>query len=73
MPYRLLNDHFFSFLLLLCMCILCNDIVDEILRAIIDDSFDVGRDIIVYVRDVDNMTVLTQSMKALSYQFNRFL
>jgi len=59
MLYRLLNNYLFSILLLLCLCILCYDIVDKALRAVVNDSFSVRGDIIVYTRDVDKITILT--------------
>jgi len=59
MLHRLLNNYLFSILLLLCLCILCYDIVNEALRAVVDDSFSVRRDIIVYTRDVNKITILT--------------
>ena len=59
MLHKLLNNYLFSILLLLCLCILCYDIVDKALRAVVDDSFSVRRDVIVYARDVNNMAILT--------------
>jgi hypothetical protein len=57
--YKLLNNYYFSILLLLCLCILYYDIVDKALRAVVNDSFSIRGDIIVYARDVNNITVLT--------------
>ena len=59
MLHKLLNNYLFSILLLLCLCILCYDIVDEALVVVVDDSFSIKGDIIAYVRDVNNMTILT--------------
>jgi len=58
MPYRLPNYDFFCLLFLLCLCVLCDNIVNKVLRAIVNNSFGVRRDIIVYIRDTNNKTAL---------------
>jgi hypothetical protein len=45
MIYRLLNSYLFIIILLLCLCILYYNIINKTLRAVINNSFSIRRDI----------------------------
>ena len=63
-----LLDNYLLIILILCiyLCVLCNNIINESLRAIIDHLLRIKRDIVMDIRNLHNLTVLMHSIKALT-------
>jgi hypothetical protein len=68
MLHWLLDDYLPLILILLCsyLYILCNNIINKILRAIIDYLLGIRRDIVIDIRNFNDIPALTHPIKALT-------